>query len=175
LSAVSRKVVFDNAWLRLVSKPMGPGPDAPAGDYFVVETADWAAICPRTVDGRFVLVEQYRPAVERVLLEFPAGRIDPGETPAAAIQRELIEETGHRASRLVPLGCYFTDTGRLDNRFHLFFGDAEPVPDWTPEPGVVAASFSGAEIDRLIAEGRIATFHHIGFWLLVKAAGLAPA
>lgn len=166
-------VVFENAWLRVVSKPVALSPDAGLEDYFVVEARDWAAICPRTVDGRFVLVEQYRPAVERQVLEFPAGTIDPGESPAAAIRRELIEEAGHSVTRLVPLGSYFTDTGRLNNRAHLFYGDVAAVADWTPEPGLVAARFTAAEIDRLVADGRIATLHHVGLWLLVKAAGLA--
>src|SRR5271169_5955803 len=88
-------VVFESAWMRVVSKRVALQPDAAPEDYFVVEAGDWAAICPRTADGRFVLVEQYRPAVERRVLEFPAGTIDPGESPAAAIRRELIEEAGH--------------------------------------------------------------------------------
>ena len=172
MTGASKKVVFESAWVRVVGKPMAPGPEGTADDYFVVELPDWAMVCPRIADGRFVLVEQYRPPVERTVLEFPAGRIEAGETADLSIRRELIEETGHRATRLVPLGSYFTDTGRLNNRTHLFYGDAEAVADWTPEPGVVPVLLGAAEIDRLIAEHRIVTLHHIGMWLLAKAAGL---
>ena len=42
-----------------------------------------------------LLVEQFRPAVGKTILEIPAGIIDPGETPLAAAQRELLEETVH--------------------------------------------------------------------------------
>jgi ADP-ribose pyrophosphatase len=171
-SAVDR-IVFGNAWLRVLGRPAIGGHEADREDYFVVEVPDFALICPRTADARFLLVEQYRPAVERTVLEFPAGRIDPGESPSESIGRELVEETGHRPTRLVPLGGYFADTGRLSSRAHLFYGDVEPVADWTPEPGLIAAPFSAAEIDRLIADGRIAALHHVGLWLLVKAAGLA--
>lgn len=171
---LGRTVVVDSPWMRLVSKRVALQPDAAPEDYFAVEVGDWAAICPRTADGRFVLVEQYRPAVERQVLEFPAGTIDPGEEPASSIERELLEETGHRASRLVPLGTYFTDTGRLSNRAHLFYGDVAPVADWTPEPGLVATSFTAQEIDRLVTERQFSSLHHVGLWLLVKAAGLAP-
>jgi ADP-ribose pyrophosphatase len=173
MSGPSAKVVYENAWLRVVSKPMSAGSDASSDDYFVVEVPDWAMICPRVADGRFILVEQYRPPVERTVLEFPAGRIDPGETVDDSIRRELVEETGHRATRVVSLGTYFTDTGRLNNRAHLFYGDAETVPGWTPEHGVVPVLLAPAEIDQRIADGRIVTLHHIGMWLLVKAAGLA--
>jgi ADP-ribose pyrophosphatase len=125
-------------------------------------------ICPRAPDGRFILVDQYRPAVERRLLEFPAGRIDPGETAASSIARELIEEAGHRIVKLVALGSYFGDTGRLSNRAHLFYADVEPVEGWVPEPGVVASGFAAEEIDRMVADGRLAALHHVALWLLAR-------
>jgi len=46
-------VVFESAWMRVVSKRVALQPDAAPEDYFVVEAGDWAAICPRTADGRF--------------------------------------------------------------------------------------------------------------------------
>jgi len=175
MSDLPRRLVLDNPWLRVVSKRVAPHPGAPPEDYFVVEVTDWAMICPRTADGRFVLVEQYRPAVERSVLEFPAGRLDPGEAPADTIRRELVEETGHRVTRLMPLGSYFTDTGRLNNRAHAFYGDVEAVDDWMPEPGVVPVLLTALEIDRLIGEGRIVSLHHVGLWLLAKTTGLTGA
>jgi ADP-ribose pyrophosphatase len=173
--APRKSVVFDTPWMRVVSKRATPRPGATAEDYFVVETEDWTVICPRTADGRFILVDQFRPAVERRLVEFPAGGIDLGESPAASVERELREETGHRIVRLVPLGCYFGDTGRLSNRAHLFFADVEPVGDWTPEPGLVTVSCTSQEIDRKVSDGALAALHHVALWLLVKRAGLCIA
>jgi ADP-ribose pyrophosphatase len=154
--------------MRVVSKRVALQPGAGPEDYFVVEVGDWALVCPRTADGRFVMVEQYRPAVGRSMLEFPSGRIDPGETATQSIRRELLEETGHRAVRLVSLGSYFADTGRLSNRGHLFFADVEPISAWTPEPGLDARTVPADEIDRMAATGRIG-LHQVGLWLLVKA------
>jgi 8-oxo-dGTP pyrophosphatase MutT (NUDIX family) len=54
-------------------------------------------IVPLLDDGRLVLERQHRYPLDRVLLEFPAGKIDPGEPPFACIVRELAEETGYRA------------------------------------------------------------------------------
>jgi ADP-ribose pyrophosphatase len=54
-------------------------------------------------DGRLVVERQFRYPIGRVLLEFPAGKIDPGETPEQTALREMIEETGYEAADLTPL------------------------------------------------------------------------
>jgi ADP-ribose pyrophosphatase len=54
-------------------------------------------------DGRLVVERQFRYPLRRVFLEFPAGKIDPGEVPEATARREMIEETGYEAARLTPL------------------------------------------------------------------------
>lgn len=55
-------------------------------------------VVPILDDGRLVMERQYRYALQRVLLEFPAGKIDPGESMQVCAQRELLEETGYRAA-----------------------------------------------------------------------------
>ena len=54
-------------------------------------------------DGRLLVERQFRYPLDRVFLEFPAGKIDPGESPERTAQRELIEETGYEAATLTPL------------------------------------------------------------------------
>lgn len=58
------------------------------------------AIIPVLEDGRFVMERQFRYPLHRVFLEFPAGKIDPGEDPVATAHRELLEETGYVAAQL---------------------------------------------------------------------------
>jgi ADP-ribose pyrophosphatase len=66
-------------------------------------------------DGRVVLERQYRYPVKSVMLEFPAGKLDPGEASLACAQRELHEETGYtarewaRAGVLHPVISYSTE------------------------------------------------------------------
>lgn len=55
-------------------------------------------ILPMLDDGRFLLERQFRYPLDQVFLEFPAGKIDPGEKPLVCAQRELMEETGYVAS-----------------------------------------------------------------------------
>jgi len=57
-------------------------------------------VLPIFEDGRILLIRQYRHSVGEFLWELVAGRKEPGETPAAAARRELMEETGYRAKRL---------------------------------------------------------------------------
>jgi ADP-ribose pyrophosphatase len=167
----ARDLVFESPWVRVVEKTVLSGAAAPER-YLVVETKDYAAICARRPDGRFLMVRQYRPPLEQPVWEFPSGNIEPGEAPAAAIARELFEETGHRADRPASLGTYHPDPGRLSNRGHLFFGAAVPGNGWQPEPGVAVAHVTAAEIDAMIADGRFTHLQHIALWLMVKAAGL---
>ena len=69
-----------------------------------------------------LLVEQFRPAVGKTILEIPAGIIDPGETPLAAAQRELLEETGFTAGKWSSLGKVYATPGYSSETIHLFFG-----------------------------------------------------
>jgi ADP-ribose pyrophosphatase len=61
-------------------------------------------VVPVLADGSFVVERQYRYPLNRVLLEFPAGKLDPGETALATGQRELREEAGYTAARWTRLG-----------------------------------------------------------------------
>jgi ADP-ribose pyrophosphatase len=55
-------------------------------------------------EKRVILARQYRPGPDRILDELPGGGVEPGEAPEEAAARELLEETGYVAGRLVPLG-----------------------------------------------------------------------
>jgi ADP-ribose diphosphatase len=79
---------------------------------------------PRSPDPRILLIRQFRHAAEGFIWEIPAGRLDPGETPAACATRELAEETGMRAERLEPLTTVFTTPGFTDERIHLFLASS---------------------------------------------------
>jgi ADP-ribose pyrophosphatase len=78
------------------------------------------AMVPVTDDGRLLLVTQYRHAAGRRLLELPAGTLEPGEEPVAAVSRELQEEVGHRPERIEPLGGLFVAPGYTSEYIHLF-------------------------------------------------------
>lgn len=88
--------------------------------YHVVEVANGVNIIPITDDGNILLVEQYRHAVGRAVLEIPAGHVDPGENPEAAGRRELLEEAGYAAESWHQLGSSLTGVSRLSGQFRSF-------------------------------------------------------
>lgn len=77
-------------------------------------------ILPRMADGRIVFVKNHRYTVGEVLLELPAGTRSPGEEPVETAHRELIEETGYRASTIEPLASFYTSPGVLTERMWAF-------------------------------------------------------
>lgn len=88
-----------------------------------------AAVVPFTAAREVVLIRQFRHAAGGMLLEVPAGKLDPGESPEACAARELEEEAGQRPGRLEKLGWIWTTPGFSDEKIHLFSAfDLEPVP-----------------------------------------------
>ena len=100
----------------------------------VVRHRGSVAALPVHDDGRVVLVRQYRYPVGETVWELPAGRLDPGETPAEGAARELEEEVGLEAGNVEPLMTFYTTPGFCDERMHLFRAtQLTPVPP-RPEP-----------------------------------------
>jgi ADP-ribose pyrophosphatase len=86
-------------------------------------------------DPDIILERQYRHAAGRFLIELPAGRCEPHESPLAAAKREMIEETGYRAKRWTLLTKYFASPGFLGEWMQIYLardlreGTATPEPD----------------------------------------------
>ena len=79
-----------------------------------------AAVVPFVSAHDVLLIRQYRHAAGGMILEVPAGKLDPGEAPETCAARELAEEAGQRAGRLVRTGAIWTTPGFTDERITLF-------------------------------------------------------
>ena len=89
-------------------------------DYFVQESRGYSVIFAMTESGEVVLVRQYKHGVGRVMLELPAGGIDPGEEPAGCASRELAEETGYSGDPPTFLASFSTNPTGSNGRFYLY-------------------------------------------------------
>ncbi len=85
----------------------------------VVEHPGGVGIVPCLGD-RVALIRQYRIAVADTVLEIPAGKLEPGDDPAGRARLELLEETGYKAGRLIPVGTLYASVGYTSERIHLF-------------------------------------------------------
>lgn len=86
----------------------------------VVQHPGAVAIVALDGEDRIALVRQYRHPVATELEEIPAGKLEPGEDPLAAAQRELEEETGYRAGVWLAIGDFYTTPGFSDERMRLY-------------------------------------------------------
>ena len=105
-------------------------PDGDEVEREIVHHPGAVSVVPVLDDGRVVLVRQYRAALERDLLEIPAGKRDvDGEPVETTANRELGEEVGLRARTLVKLVEFFNSAGFSDEHSTVFLGtDLETVP-----------------------------------------------
>lgn len=114
-------------------------------------------VLPVLPDGRVVLIQQYRYAARQYLWELVAGRIDEGETPLEAAERELREETGYRAKRFRTFLEFFPTPGFLEEKMYLLLaegltpGQAEPEDD----EKIVARPYTGKQLEQMIRNGKL--------------------
>jgi ADP-ribose pyrophosphatase len=80
-------------------------------------------IAPRLDDGRWIVERQFRYPVGRVFVEFPAGKRDPGESARETGERELLEETGYRATTWSKLGDLHPGVGYTNELIELWRAD----------------------------------------------------
>lgn len=79
-----------------------------------------AVIVPLLNDNEIVFIQNFRPAVNQVLLELPAGTLEPSEPPIETAKRELLEETGYRCSEIAFLTKFYTTPGFCNELMHVF-------------------------------------------------------
>lgn len=82
-----------------------------------------AAIIPVTKDRKILFVKQYRKAIEKILIEIPAGLIDEGEGPETTAVRELEEETGYTTKNLTFVTSFYPSPGYTDELNYIYFTD----------------------------------------------------
>ncbi|MDQ2835024.1 MAG: NUDIX hydrolase [Acidobacteriota bacterium] len=108
-------------------------------------------------DPEIIFERQYRHAAGQILVELPAGRLDPGESPLAGAKREMIEETGYRAKKWTLLAKYFASPGFLGEWMQIYLAEDIRAGEATPEEdeNIEVFRMPLSEAMGLVAENKI--------------------
>ncbi|MDR3316920.1 MAG: NUDIX hydrolase [Puniceicoccales bacterium] len=93
------------------------------GNFYVIHCPEWVQVIPVTVEGKILLVQQYRFGSRRFSLEAPGGIAEAGETVHGAAGRELLEETGYAAGSLRTVAVLRPNSALQDNCLHVVFAE----------------------------------------------------
>jgi len=139
----------------------------------VVEHPDCVAIVAIDSADNVILVRQFRSPAGKVLLEIPAGSIEPGEEPLESAVRELEEETGYTARKLERICGFYSSPGYSTEFLHVFLAtDLEPGPKRPQENEIIdAVPIPLGQIPGLIASGEVCDAKSIAGLLVVIAGG----
>jgi ADP-ribose pyrophosphatase len=132
-------------------------PDGRKTKRTVVEHPDCIAVVALDNEQNVLLVKQFRKAIEKELLEIPAGGIDPDEDVETAVKREMQEETGYLPQKLVKLGGFYSTPGYCTEYLHAYLAtDLVPgklVAEDTD--GIELVRVPVAELPALLASGKL--------------------
>jgi 8-oxo-dGTP pyrophosphatase MutT (NUDIX family) len=168
-------MLIDRRWIEVheqhVRLPNGHEID----EFHLIRGPDWAGVLAITEDQRVVLVRQYRHGLGGESLELPAGVLDVGESPAAAAERELREETGYVADEFLPISRVSTEPARNTTRAHFFVAAGAryvgaPTPEMTEAISVELHPVR--QLGALLDAGAIDHGIHVGAILLAARRGL---
>lgn len=116
------RVAFQGAFLRLYVDKVRSA-DGHVGTREYLRHPGAVMIIPLLSDGRVVLERQFRYPLKRTAIEFPAGKIDAGESPLRCGRRELLEETGYRAGKWSYLGGLHNAIAYSDEKIEIFLAE----------------------------------------------------
>jgi ADP-ribose pyrophosphatase len=134
-TTLDRRVEFSGGPIREIAKETVLLPDGRiVPDFYTARMGDYALVYAVTTEGAVLMIRQYKHGVGRVCLTFPGGYVGPGEDPAIAAERELLEETGYRGTSVRPLGSFVTNANQGCNTAHLFRIDG-CTRECDPNPG----------------------------------------
>ena len=153
---LSRKVIYEGRILKLRVDSVRTA-DGRRSTREIVEHDPCIGVVAVDAEDNVLLVNQFRSPLAKNLLEIPAGGIDKGEDPAAAVIREMREETGLRPDKVERLTGFYLSPGFCDEYMHLFLAeDLVPAPLSAEDTaGIELVKVPVAQIPELIFSGKI--------------------
>lgn len=148
-------------------------PNGAVGDWECIRHPGGSMAVPVTAQGQFVLVRQYRFAMQGRLLEFPAGTVEKGESPLVTIQREIQEETGYKADTWKTLGQFPNAPGYSDEIIYAYLATdlskLEELPVLDEDEDIEVVLMSADALEKAILTGVPVDAKTIAAFYMAKA------
>lgn len=146
-------------------------------DYYVLEYPNWVNAVAITEAGKVLMVRQYRHAAGIISLEIPGGVIDGDEAPAAAMRRELLEETGYQFDDIELLSVIYANPSTANNHTYCYLalnGKKVQEQDLDETEDILVEEYTIAEVKQLLKDNKIAQALHCSglFYALAKLGEL---
>lgn len=132
-------------------------PDGNIGNRDIVRHPGAVAVIAYVDDEQILLVEQFRVALNKTLLEIPAGKLEKGEVLETCAHRELEEETGYKAKNMEYLGTIATGAGFTDELIHIYKATDlyEGIKGGDDDEFIEATPYKIERVKTMIKEGQI--------------------
>ncbi len=158
-----RNLVEAPPWLSLSVQSVELPDGRQVEDFYQLKIPDFVVVFAQTRESKVVMLRQYKHGAGRVSLTLPGGGVEPGEVPAEAVKRELLEETGYQATNWHSLGSY-TVNGNLGCGQGHFFRAEDAIPIQLPNSGdleeMEVLTLTMEEVQEALANGDVALLNH---------------
>lgn len=132
-------------------------PNGKKAEREIVKHPGAVGILAITEENKIVLIKQFRKAIDKTIIEIPAGKLEKNEDPKDCAFRELKEETGYKATEMIPLTKIYTSPGFANEVIHLYKAEGIKAGESKPDEDefVELLELSFVEIEELITSGEL--------------------
>lgn len=155
---LASKIVFESRWIRVRQDKVELPDGTVRSDYFVRETKRVVYAFALTESGKVILNNQYKHGVADFLKEIPAGMVEDGERPEAAVKRELLEETGYAPKRVKLLAEFYGDPTGSNTKIWCYLATGctkIAAPEHNPTEIIELEFVTIAKLKQYVKRGKI--------------------
>jgi ADP-ribose pyrophosphatase len=152
----SSKLVHSNNFIQIYEDVINIGGKEKI--YTRIKRKNYSTVVPFVSQDQILVIKSYRHLINSIQIEVASGYIEPGEEPNEAAVRELREETGYKANKIIGIGSYTLDYTMFDQKGYLFVAydlEYEGLQQLGTMELIEPAIMTVKEVLKLLSEGKI--------------------